>query len=85
MQAELSPVTDFSEACCRQFSDGECTRAGFCNFMHAKKPTRALLRGLMASQKAMIKARREEAARAKEAARAAEAEPAKTETTQVAA
>ena len=50
--AELSPVTDFREACCRcsndstrrfyifpkfrQYEMGECTRAGFCNFMHLK-------------------------------------------------
>ena len=31
--AELSPVTDFSEACCRQFELSECNRGGFCNFM----------------------------------------------------
>jgi len=34
--AELSPVTDFREACCRQYEMGECTRGGFCNFMHLK-------------------------------------------------
>eukprot|EP00794_Sanderia_malayensis_P011122 gene11122-12292_t len=27
--AELSPVTDFREACCRQYEMGECTRGGF--------------------------------------------------------
>ena len=27
--AELSPVTDFWEACCRQYEAGECPRAGF--------------------------------------------------------
>ena len=27
--AELSPVTDFREACCRQYEMGECTRSGF--------------------------------------------------------
>ncbi|KAH0537814.1 hypothetical protein KQX54_001185 [Cotesia glomerata] len=26
--AELSPVTDFREACCRQYEMGECTRSG---------------------------------------------------------
>lgn len=31
--AELSPVTDFREACCRQNDMGECNRGGFCNFM----------------------------------------------------
>eukprot|EP00051_Salpingoeca_urceolata_P027750 m.483121 g.483121 ORF g.483121 m.483121 type:complete len:273 (+) comp22790_c0_seq1:175-993(+) len=34
--AELSPVTDFREACCRQYEDEQCTRGGFCNFMHIK-------------------------------------------------
>ena len=31
--SELSPVTDFREACCRQNDMGECNRGGFCNFM----------------------------------------------------
>jgi len=30
--AELSPVTDFKEASCRQYELGECMRSGFCNF-----------------------------------------------------
>merc|ERR1712176_959150 len=34
--AELSPVADFREACCRQYELGECNRGGFCNFMHLK-------------------------------------------------
>lgn len=62
--AELSPVTDFREACCRQyemryleFNAGknlahlqsnshysECTRSGFCNFMHLKPISRELRR-----------------------------------------
>nr|XP_020733357.1 splicing factor U2AF 35 kDa subunit-like [Odocoileus virginianus texanus] len=36
IHSELSPVTDFREACCRQYEMGECTRGGFCNFMHLK-------------------------------------------------
>ena len=40
--AELSPVTDFREACCRQYEAGECTRGGFCNFMHLKPISREL-------------------------------------------
>ncbi|KAE9545477.1 hypothetical protein AGLY_001020 [Aphis glycines] len=40
--AELSPVTDFREACCRQYEMGECTRSGFCNFMHLKPISREL-------------------------------------------
>lgn len=44
--AELSPVTDFREACCRQYEMGECTRTGFCNFMHLKPISRDLKRYL---------------------------------------
>jgi len=40
--AELSPVTDFREARCRQYDVGECNRGGFCNFMHLAEPSRAL-------------------------------------------
>ena len=42
--AELSPVTDFREACCRQYEMGECTRSGFCNFMYLKPISRDLRR-----------------------------------------
>jgi len=44
--AELSPVSDFREACCRQFEMGECTKGGFCNFMHLKPISRDLRRRL---------------------------------------
>lgn len=44
--SELSPVTDFREACCRQYEMGECTRSGFCNFMHLKPISRDLRRYL---------------------------------------
>jgi len=51
IHAELSPVTDFREACCRQYEmgcvgKGECTRGGFCNFMHLKPISRDLRREL---------------------------------------
>ncbi|KAI4882069.1 hypothetical protein NFI96_028318, partial [Prochilodus magdalenae] len=46
VHSELSPVTDFREACCRQYEMGECTRGGFCNFMHLKPISRELRRGL---------------------------------------
>ena len=36
IHAELSPVTDFREASCRQYEMGECIRGSFCNFMHLK-------------------------------------------------
>ena len=44
--AELSPVTDFWEACCRQYETGECPRSGFCNFMHLKPISRNLKKEL---------------------------------------
>jgi len=44
--AELTPVTDFREACCRQYETGECTRSGFCNFMHLKPISRPLRKEL---------------------------------------
>lgn len=44
--AELSTVTDFREACCRQYEMGECTRGGFCNFMHLRPVSRHLRREL---------------------------------------
>jgi splicing factor U2AF 35 kDa subunit len=31
--AELSPVTDFKEADCRQRGEAKCNRGGMCNFM----------------------------------------------------
>nr|7C08_A Chain A, Splicing factor U2AF 23 kDa subunit [Schizosaccharomyces pombe 972h-]7C08_D Chain D, Splicing factor U2AF 23 kDa subunit [Schizosaccharomyces pombe 972h-]7C08_G Chain G, Splicing factor U2AF 23 kDa subunit [Schizosaccharomyces pombe 972h-]7C08_J Chain J, Splicing factor U2AF 23 kDa subunit [Schizosaccharomyces pombe 972h-]7C08_M Chain M, Splicing factor U2AF 23 kDa subunit [Schizosaccharomyces pombe 972h-]7C08_P Chain P, Splicing factor U2AF 23 kDa subunit [Schizosaccharomyces pomb len=49
--AELSPVTDFREACCRQHETSECQRGGLCNFMHAKKPSPQLLRDLVLAQR----------------------------------
>ncbi|XP_048507206.1 splicing factor U2af 38 kDa subunit isoform X1 [Athalia rosae] len=67
--AELSPVTDFREACCRQYemglsipageggqfknesAIGECTRSGFCNFMHLKPISRELRRYLYSRKK----------------------------------
>lgn len=44
--AELSPVTDFHEACCRQNETQECNRGGFCNFMHLRYATPSLRRQL---------------------------------------
>ncbi|XP_076063222.1 U2 small nuclear riboprotein auxiliary factor 38 [Oratosquilla oratoria] len=49
--AELSPVTDFREACCRQYEMGECTRSGFCNFMHLKPISRELRRELYSRER----------------------------------
>ena len=43
---ELSPVTDFREACCRLNSGEGCVRGGFCNFIHRKQPSPDLEREL---------------------------------------
>jgi len=56
--AELSPVTDFREACCRQYEMGECTRSGFCNFMHLKPISRDLRRELYGRRRAAAIERR---------------------------
>lgn len=34
---EYSPVTDFREARCGMFEDGECNRGDYCNFIHVHK------------------------------------------------
>ncbi|WFD32079.1 hypothetical protein MSPP1_003121 [Malassezia sp. CBS 17886] len=44
--AELSPVSDFREACCRQNETNECNRGGLCNFMHLRYASPALVREL---------------------------------------
>lgn len=44
--AELSPVADFREACCRQNETNECNRGGMCNFMHLRYATPSLVREL---------------------------------------
>jgi len=51
IHAELTPVTDFREACCRQYETGECTRSGFCNFMHLKPISRRLRHELFSSNR----------------------------------
>eukprot|EP01004_Peranema_trichophorum_P009340 NODE_8085_length_712_cov_34.220713_g7466_i0.p1 GENE.NODE_8085_length_712_cov_34.220713_g7466_i0~~NODE_8085_length_712_cov_34.220713_g7466_i0.p1 ORF type:complete len:234 (+),score=32.56 NODE_8085_length_712_cov_34.220713_g7466_i0:51-704(+) len=47
---EFSPVTDFKDACCRQFEESECSRGGLCNFMHLKQVSRSLKRDLFREQ-----------------------------------
>ncbi|KAK9457616.1 hypothetical protein V1511DRAFT_494130 [Dipodascopsis uninucleata] len=55
--AELSPVTDFREACCRQHETKECSRGGFCNFIHSKRPTPELQKDLELSQRKFLQER----------------------------
>jgi splicing factor U2AF 35 kDa subunit len=51
LYAELSPVTDFREACCRQNENGECNRGGFCNFMHLRLASKELVHSLRHGQR----------------------------------
>ncbi|GFE53985.1 U2 snrnp auxiliary small protein [Babesia ovis] len=46
IQCEYTPVTDFREARCRQFVEGQCRRGGYCNFMHIKHVPRSVRRKL---------------------------------------
>ncbi|KAI8335700.1 hypothetical protein BC941DRAFT_377343 [Chlamydoabsidia padenii] len=69
LYAELSPVTDFREACCRQNEIAECNRGGFCNFMHLKHPSRSLLRDLKEGQRLTIREKRREARQVEEGER----------------
>ena len=54
---ELSPVTDFREACCRLNSGDGCVRGGFCNFIHRKEPSPELDAELTRETKAWLKER----------------------------
>ncbi|KAK7970046.1 hypothetical protein PG984_001329 [Apiospora sp. TS-2023a] len=54
---ELSPVTDFREACCRLNSGEGCVRGGFCNFIHRKNPSPELDTELTLATKKWLKMR----------------------------
>jgi splicing factor U2AF subunit len=54
---ELSPVTDFREACCRLNSGEGCVRGGFCNFIHRKEPSAELERELELATKKWLRER----------------------------
>lgn len=69
---ELSPVTDFREACCRLNSGEGCVRGGFCNFIHRKNPSDELDRELTLATKKWLK---ETAKEAKEESRSPSPEP----------
>jgi splicing factor U2AF subunit len=55
LYAELSPVSDFREACCRQYESSQCTRGGMCNFMHLKPVSKDVEEDLYHAQQASIK------------------------------
>jgi splicing factor U2AF subunit len=63
---ELSPVTDFRESCCRQYENDECTRGGFCNFMHLKQVSRSVSIALFSAQRAELELRKEKELKRKE-------------------
>lgn len=45
----------FLLACCRQYDMGECTRAGLCNFMHLKRPSRGIKSDLAEAQRKSLR------------------------------
>lgn len=59
--AELSPVSDFREACCRQNETNECNRGGQCNFMHLRHASPPLVRELYQQLAVENRERRREA------------------------
>ena len=48
---EFSPVNHLREACCRQHEIGQCSRGGFCGFMHLKKISSGVALGLFSQNK----------------------------------
>jgi len=61
LESEYSPVTDFREARCRQFDETNCSRGGYCNFMHIKQESPWLRKeiGRANRKRAQEKARKE--------------------------
>lgn len=43
---EYCPVTDLADARCRQYDDAQCSRGGFCNFIHWKHVAKAVKKRL---------------------------------------
>jgi len=64
--SELSPVTNFREARCRQFDIGECNRGGFCNFMHMADPSKALRSKLYDWQRKVLRKKKHQERRERE-------------------
>ena len=55
LAAELSPVLNFRQARCKDYESNNCTRGGFCNFMHIKSPSEAMYTDLMKAQAGYLK------------------------------
>lgn len=47
---ELSPVTNFSDACCKEDLEGTCGRGGQCNYLHIMKVSRKTMEKLEKEQ-----------------------------------
>ncbi|CAD2222978.1 splicing factor U2AF 35 kDa subunit [Angomonas deanei] len=47
---ELSPVTNFADACCKEDLEGACNRGSQCNYLHIMKVSRKLLEKLTKEQ-----------------------------------
>lgn len=47
---ELSTVTNFAEACCKEDLDGTCVRGAQCNYLHIMKVSRSLMEKLEKEQ-----------------------------------
>lgn len=62
---EYSPVSDFSEARCRQFDEDHCLREGYCNFMHLRRIPRFLRKMLRDSRKKSKKSSRRSRSRSR--------------------
>nr|CCC93504.1 unnamed protein product [Trypanosoma congolense IL3000] len=47
---ELSPVTNFADACCKEDLEGNCERGSQCNYLHIMKVSRKLMEKLEKEQ-----------------------------------
>lgn len=47
---ELSPVTSFADACCKEDLEGSCARGSHCNYLHIMKVSRKLVEKLQKEQ-----------------------------------
>eukprot|EP01129_Flabellula_baltica_P004556 TRINITY_DN1592_c0_g1_i1.p1 TRINITY_DN1592_c0_g1~~TRINITY_DN1592_c0_g1_i1.p1 ORF type:complete len:165 (-),score=45.54 TRINITY_DN1592_c0_g1_i1:63-557(-) len=67
--AELSPVTDFRQAKCRQYDVGECQRGGFCNYLHMWEPSNQVKKKLQDFQRRYHKKMRSDRRKEREKSR----------------
>ena len=60
IDAVLSPVTDFGNACCKQNETGRCDHGAYCNFLHVAIPSNDLKSRLFNSQALTMRKKEEE-------------------------